>query len=359
MSTVFLCTVIGPVHTPLCLKWLLNYCLNDLRKMLWLNIWTLKLVNDFPIRCSLVSLTWVESKWIWPQPHTQATLNHLPSDLIFTTLFPKNPIKAAAHCLLSGCKWWVWSRVQPNHHLSAVCLHAQALAVCWTETANQRVNLTENSRTPAESFPLLSPVCRILNNNFCEKYSCYSKSGRKSHLCPEKSSNPPTEVRFPSTFLTCSKQRGEVWRWHSLWYLLLLCSAVYLLCVLHIVWCWISSRETQSWHRSQRLSSSPKNPPKKYSEAFRTTWNALSCSHGNVAFWLLCGDLRMLPSFQRPLLKLSLKCVCALTLWGHSVIKFIVLAVVCIFRNHPGVIMWNNILISTQSCLMICSSLAL
>ena len=204
------------------------------------------------------------------------TLSHLPLDLIFTTWYSlKTQLNPAAHCLRSASKWWVWSRVQPNHHLSAVCLHARALAVCWTETANQRAGLTENSRTPAESFPLLSSVCRILNNNFCEKYSCYSKSGRKSHLCPEKGSNPPTEVAFPLTFLTCNTQRAEAWRWHGLWYLLLRCSAVYLLCVLHIVWCWISSRETQSWHRSQRLSSSPKNPPKntqKHSEQRETIW---------------------------------------------------------------------------------------
>lgn len=101
----------------------------------------------------------------------------------------------------------------------------------------------------AESFPLLPHVRRILNNNLCEKYSCYSKTSRKSHLCPENGSNPLTEVHLPPTFLTRNKRRGEVWCWHSLWHLILFWSGIYLFCVLQNVWCWISSRETQGWHQ--------------------------------------------------------------------------------------------------------------
>lgn len=113
-------------------------------------------------------------------------------------LFPKNPIKTAARWLHSGCDWWVWTGVQPDHHLSAVCLHAQALAVCWTETEKQRGKPNWKQQDAAEPFPLLQHVCRILNNILCEKYSCYSKSGRMSHLCPENSSNRLTEVYSPS-----------------------------------------------------------------------------------------------------------------------------------------------------------------
>lgn len=176
------------------------------------------------------------------------------------------------------------------------------LPLCWStccvldwnwETAG-KPNWKQQDTT--ETFPLPLHVCRILNNNLCEKYSCYSKTGRKSHLCPENSPNLLTEMPPPPTFLTCNKQRGG-WCWHSLWYLIFFYLGIYLLCVLQNVWCWIFSRESQGWHESQRQCCFQN--PKYFSEAFTTALNALSCSHGNIAFWLLWSDLQMLPTFQR------------------------------------------------------------
>lgn len=96
---------------------------------------------------------------------------------------------------------------------------------------------------------------------------------------------------FPLTFLTCNKQ-GEVWCWHMLWYLIPFIHFVFAECLLASV------------SETQRLSKTPKY----FSEAFRTTLNALSRSHGNLAFWLLWSDLWMLPSFWVSK-NTSLKCV--------------------------------------------------
>lgn len=131
-------------------------------------------------------------------------------------------------------------------HVSAVCLHAQALD--WNWEAAGKPNWKPQEAT--ETFPLPLHVSRILNNNFCEKYFCYSKIDRKSHLHPQNCSNTLTEVCFPphSSPIT---NRGVVWWWHSLWYRILFCVDIYLPCVLLNVWSWIFSRESQGWHQSQ------------------------------------------------------------------------------------------------------------
>lgn len=134
------------------------------------------------------------------QGHTQSLqAMDLHVDLIIARLFPKKPIKTPAHRLRLSFDWWIWTRVQPSHHVLAVCLHTRTLAVCWTETRKERIHLTKNSRTLAEAFPLSLHICRIWNNSFCEKYFCYSKSGRKPHLflccrafvCPEIPNSAP------------------------------------------------------------------------------------------------------------------------------------------------------------------------
>lgn len=79
------------------------------------------------------------------------------------------------------------------------------LSVYWTETGRQKKKSEWKYQDTAQSFVLLWHDCRIWNNNSCEKYSSYSKTGRKSHLCPETRSNPLRWNIF--SFLTCNKQR--------------------------------------------------------------------------------------------------------------------------------------------------------
>lgn len=149
-------------------------------------------------------------------------------------------------------------------------------------------------------------MCRILNNNFCEKYSCYSKSGRKSHLCPENSSNPLTEVRPPHPHSSPVANRGERCGAGTASGTSLSSAWPFICSVFYRMFGAGSPPETHKAGTALRDAALLPNP-----KIFFRVLNALSRSHGNVAFWLLWSDLRMLPSFQRPLLKLSLKCVCA------------------------------------------------
>lgn len=90
---------------------------------------TLKHINYFSTRCIQVCLGWVESKWIWPQPCSPQ-----PRDSIIAVLLPlkkKRAVKVAAHWIHSGGDGRVWTRVQPNCHVSSLCL-VQLLALCWT-----------------------------------------------------------------------------------------------------------------------------------------------------------------------------------------------------------------------------------
>lgn len=175
----------------------------------------------------------------------------------------------------------------------------------------------------AESFPLLPHVRRILNNNLCEKYSCYSKTSRKSHLCPENGSNPLTEVHLPphSSPVTNGGERCGAGTASDIWFSsgrAFICSVFYRMFGAGSP----PERHKAGIRETQLCSKTPKYFPK----AFRATLNAPSCSHGNVAFWLFWSDLSMLPRFQRALLILSLKCVCTDFVGSHvwlGLVKYI------------------------------------
>lgn len=129
---VFLYPVIKRVHTPLRLQsfWNDSECRNQKNVLVsLLSKQTLKHINYFSTRCIQVCLGWVESKWIWPQPCSPQ-----PRDSIIAVLLPlkkKRAVKVAAHWIHSGGDGRVWTRVQPNCHVSSLCL-VQLLALCWT-----------------------------------------------------------------------------------------------------------------------------------------------------------------------------------------------------------------------------------
>lgn len=73
-------------------------------------------------------------------------------------------------------------------------------AVCWTES--------EKQQDTAESFPLLPHMCRILNNNACEKYSCYSKNQQEVPSVSWEQFKCSDWSAFPPAFLTCNQERS-------------------------------------------------------------------------------------------------------------------------------------------------------
>lgn len=127
------------------------------------------------------------------------------------------------------------------------------------------------------------------------------------------------------TFLTCDKQRGEAWCWHSP-----LISGSFLPRPLAL--CYPQCLVLDLLSRDTRLASvwAPQlcsKTPKYFSEALKALSHYLSCSHGNMALWLFVEW----PSDAAKFSKMAFKAVFEVCLHWHCratfVIKFIALTV--------------------------------